>query len=107
MPREFALVLSVAASFCGEAKPVAVTPCEGYNSWPMIQAVGGKLVCAYSRGSGHTIGEGRRGVYAKTSSDFVGTDPSGFEDNNYLLYNVYNIFYFRGVWKCDKISSAP
>ena len=35
----------------------------------MIQAVGGKLVCAYSRGSGHTIGEGVRGVYAKTSSD--------------------------------------
>ena len=69
MSRKFALVLSVAASFCGEAKPVAVTPCEGYNSWPMIQAVGDKLVCAYSRGSAHSIGEGRRGVFARTSLD--------------------------------------
>ena len=64
--------LSVVLAFCCRASasaPVAVTPCEGYNAWPMIQAVGGKLVCAYSRGSGHTIGEGVRGVYAKTSSD--------------------------------------
>ena len=48
---------------------VVVTPCVEYNSWPMIQSVGGKLVCAYSRGSAHTIGEGRRGVFARTSSD--------------------------------------
>ena len=41
----------------------------GYNSWPMVQAIGGRLVCAYSRGSAHTIGEGKRGVYARTSSD--------------------------------------
>lgn len=41
----------------------------GYNSWPMIQAVGGRLVCAYSRGSSHTIGEGARGVFARTSPD--------------------------------------
>lgn len=64
--------LSVVLAFCCRASasaPVAVTPCEGYNAWPMIQSVGGKLVCAYSRGSGHTIGEGARGVYAKTSSD--------------------------------------
>ncbi len=25
-------------------KSVAVTPCEGYNAWPMVQSVGGKLV---------------------------------------------------------------
>ena len=41
----------------------------GYNSWPMIQAIGDRLVCAYSRGSAHTIDEGKRGVYARTSSD--------------------------------------
>ena len=49
MSREFAIVLSLAASFCGEAKPVAVTPCEEYNSWPMIQAVDNNLICAYIR----------------------------------------------------------
>ena len=41
----------------------------GYNSWPMIQAIGEKLVCVYSRGRGHNISEGCRGVYARTSSD--------------------------------------
>lgn len=41
----------------------------GYNSWPMIQAIGDTLVCTYSRGSGHTIGEAARGVYARTSTD--------------------------------------
>lgn len=41
----------------------------GYNSWPMMQAVGDKLVCAYSRGKGHNISEGIRGVYARTSAD--------------------------------------
>ena len=41
----------------------------GYNSWPMVASVGGKIVCAYSRGAGHTIGEGARGVFARTSSD--------------------------------------
>lgn len=42
---------------------------SGYNSWPMIQAIGDKLVCVYSRGSGHTIGEDARAVYARISSD--------------------------------------
>lgn len=42
---------------------------QGYNSWPMIQAIGDKLVCAYSKGSKHTIDEGKRGVYAKISVD--------------------------------------
>lgn len=42
---------------------------SGYNSWPMIQAIGDKLVCVYSRGSGHTIGEGARAVYARCSTD--------------------------------------
>ena len=55
------------ASFMFGAVIVESRP--GYNSWPMIQAVGNKLVCAYSRGSAHTIGEGARGVFARTSSD--------------------------------------
>lgn len=42
---------------------------SGYNSWPMLQAIGEKLVCVYSRGSGHTIAEDARAVYARTSSD--------------------------------------
>ena len=50
-------------------KTLTVEDSPGYNSWPMIQALGNRLVCAYSRGSGHTIGEGRRAVYARTSSD--------------------------------------
>ena len=64
-----AVILALGAGAETISGPIAVTPCIGYNAWPMIQVVGGKLVCAYSRGSSHTIGEGRRGVYAKTSSD--------------------------------------
>lgn len=50
-------------------KPHVVQDVKGYNSWPMIQAIGDKLVCVYSRGSGHTIGEDARAVYARTSTD--------------------------------------
>jgi hypothetical protein len=50
-------------------KSHVVQNASGYNSWPMIQAIGGKLVCVYSRGSGHTIGEDTRAVYARTSTD--------------------------------------
>jgi len=53
----------------GEATASVVQDVAGYNSWPMIQALGDKLVCAYSRGSGHTIAEGARGVFARVSSD--------------------------------------
>lgn len=42
---------------------------QGYNAWPVIQAVGDKLVCAYSRGSAHTVDEGLRGVFASVSKD--------------------------------------
>ena len=42
---------------------------KGYNSWPMIQSVGDRLVCTYSRGSGHSIGEGARDAYARVSTD--------------------------------------
>ena len=42
---------------------------KGYNSWPMIQTVGNRLICTYSRGSAHTINEGVRDAYARTSDD--------------------------------------
>lgn len=51
------------------AEPRVVQDVKGYNSWPMIQAIGEKLVCTYSRGSAHSIGEDVRAVYARTSSD--------------------------------------
>lgn len=51
------------------AKPHVVQNVSGYNSWPMIQAIGEKLVCVYSRGSAHSIGEDARAVYARTSTD--------------------------------------
>ncbi len=50
-------------------EPQVVQDVSGYNSWPMIQAIGDKLVCVYSRGTGHTITEDVRGVYARTSTD--------------------------------------
>ncbi len=50
-------------------KAILVQDVKGYNSWPMMQAIGDKLVCVYSRGSGHTIGEDARLTYARTSSD--------------------------------------
>jgi hypothetical protein len=56
--------------------PVATPPVShvvqdtpGYNSWPMMQAIGDKLVCVYSRGKAHTIGDDSRAVYARTSTD--------------------------------------
>ena len=51
------------------AKPYVVQSVSGYNSWPMIQAIGENLVCVYSRGTGHTIWEDNRAVYARTSTD--------------------------------------
>jgi len=51
------------------AEPYVVQNVRGYNSWPMIQAIGGKLVCVYSRGTAHSINEDVRAVYARTSVD--------------------------------------
>ena len=51
------------------AKPYVVQNVSGYNSWPMIHAIGEKLVCVYSRGSAHSISEDVRAVYARTSTD--------------------------------------
>ena len=50
-------------------KSYVVQNVSGYNSWPMIQAIEKKLVCVYSRGSAHSIGEDARAVYARTSTD--------------------------------------
>lgn len=50
-------------------KPHVVEDVKGYNSWPMLQAIGDKLVCVYTRGAGHTIGEDARATYARTSTD--------------------------------------
>jgi hypothetical protein len=51
------------------AEPRVVQEAKGYNSWPMLQALGEKLVCVYSRGKGHTIADDDRAVYARTSAD--------------------------------------
>lgn len=51
------------------AKPHVVQDVSGYNSWPMIQAIGEKLVCVYGRGKGHNIANDDRAVYARTSTD--------------------------------------
>ena len=53
----------------GAATVSVVQPPPGYNAWPMVQALGGRLVCAYSRGSAHTTGEAARGVYVRVSDD--------------------------------------
>ena len=55
-------------------KAHVVSAVPGYNSWPMIQAMGTKLVCSYSRDSalpkeGHTISPGTRDSYMRCSSD--------------------------------------
>ena len=76
-------------------KAFVVTDVPGYNSWPMIQAMGGKLVCSYSRDNakpkdGHTISPGSRDSYVKVSDDggrtwsdevVVAADPSVGEVN--------------------------
>ena len=51
------------------APPQVVQAVHGYNSWPMLQALGAKLVCVYSRGTAHSIDEDARAVYARTSTD--------------------------------------
>lgn len=51
------------------AEASVVQPAQRYNAWPMVQAVGGRLVCAYSRGSAHSVNESTRGVFARVSDD--------------------------------------
>ena len=51
-----------------------VSEVPGYNSWPMIQAVGERLLCSYScdnarPADGHRISPGSRDSYLRISSD--------------------------------------
>ena len=65
-----AAVVGLAATDVRAADAVVVqSEANGYNSWPIVQAIGSKVVCAYSRGSAHDISQGARGVYARTSAD--------------------------------------
>lgn len=55
-------------------KAFVVTDVPGYNSWPMIHAMGSKIVCSYSRDNarpkdGHRITPGSRDSYLKVSED--------------------------------------
>lgn len=55
-------------------KAYVISEVPGYNSWPMIQAVGTKLFCSYSRDNarppnGHTINPGSRDSYLRLSVD--------------------------------------
>ena len=56
-------------AICTSEEPLVVQDRPGYNCWPMIRTLGDKLVCAYSVGVRHCIGDGEFGVYARTSSD--------------------------------------
>jgi hypothetical protein len=72
MIKTLVLLLTVSVTFAAQdllPQPCVVQEARGYNSWPMIQAIGKKLVCVYSRGSAHTIAEDARAVYARTSTD--------------------------------------
>ena len=48
---------------------VVVADSSGYDSWPMCQTMGEKIVCAWSRGTGHDIFEPGRAVFARVSPD--------------------------------------
>ena len=55
-------------------KAHVISAVPGYNSWPMIQAAGTKLLCSYSRDNarpkdGHTINPGSRDSYLRVSLD--------------------------------------
>ncbi len=67
--RPTGLALVKVTPLAAPAKAQVVQDVSGYNSWPMMQAIGETLVCVYSRGSGHTIGEAGRDAYARTSRD--------------------------------------
>ena len=67
--RPAGLLSATVTPFDPPAPAFVVQDVKGYNSWPMIQAVGDRLVCTYSRGSAHTIGEGARDAYVRVSTD--------------------------------------
>ena len=65
----FCMVAALASAVSGEVTPSTVESGMGYSSWPMIQAVGDRLVCVYSRGTAHSINQGLRDALAKWSAD--------------------------------------
>ena len=67
--RPTGLAMVKVTPLCALPEPFIVQNVSGYNSWPVIQALGDKLVCVYSRGTAHTINEDIRAVYARTSTD--------------------------------------
>ncbi len=79
LQKTFIALCACCTAYCvsantGVAKPApwtayTVEDKPGYNSWPMMQAIGKRLVCAYSSGSGHSIGEGSRDVFSRYSDD--------------------------------------
>ena len=69
----FAMSILGLVGAAGAGQDVRVTDGSGYSSWPMIQAISNRLVCVYSRGTKHDIGEGVRGAYVRTSDDFGAT----------------------------------
>lgn len=50
-------------------KTSVVEPAKGYNSWPMLQAMGDKLICVYRMGTRHNPGEKGCGTFARVSKD--------------------------------------
>ena len=62
------LACLAAAAACADGVST-VESGEGYSSWPMIQSVGDRLVCAYSRGTKHDPLEAPRRAWAKWSDD--------------------------------------
>ena len=69
MKKLIALAGGCLAASLAVSDPVVVQEADAYNSWPMVQALGKRLVCAYSRGRGHDIVEGVRGVFVRHSDD--------------------------------------
>ena len=51
------------------AAEIVVADSPGYDSWPMCQTLGRKIVCAWSRGSRHDVFEPGRAVFARVSPD--------------------------------------
>ena len=41
----FAAVMMATTVLAAPCAPYTVQDCEGYNSWPMMQAIGQRLVC--------------------------------------------------------------
>ncbi|MBR2837461.1 MAG: exo-alpha-sialidase [Kiritimatiellae bacterium] len=63
------VMAAYASAAAAEVTALTVETGSGYSSWPMIQAVGDRLVCAYSRGTAHDIVQGVRDALAKWSAD--------------------------------------